>query len=289
MNYYNCHKDEKMTGHDTGDDISPIRSLNFDNFSYWRLPTGLEAIKMIDDKTMPFCYGGSEHRVRLQNGCQSQYSMRLSDNGTYGRLYISGDYPKIDSPGTIYGCLWFPCTSAIQPAEYMRDIAPDNPNYTEKERLQFTLDLFVNNDLIPIFNDSELTELYQKIYYEKPKLLAKLEQLQNEIDSSQSVVSLSADFDEKALLAKYNMNAIDSSVIQYYGAIQQWTDELLEKLDYYQEEKQDVLKELDEICVKFAQFEDGAFFGDALFLGYGKCQGKNSCRQKTSRRFGKAN
>ena len=87
----------------------------------------------------------------------------------------------------------------------------------------------MQNDLWPIFGDEEITELYKKIYYEKPRLLEQLQEVQTQIESLQNVVLISSTFDYTALLAKYDMTAIYNSVIKYYQAVQQWTEELMEK------------------------------------------------------------
>ena len=141
----------------------------------------------------------------------------------------------------------------VSDSDYEKNVSPNNPNYTEKERLQFTLDLFVQNDLLPIFDDEEITELYKKIYYEKPSLLEQLQEIQTQIESLQNVVLISSTFDYTALLAKYDMTAIDNSVIKYYQAVQQWTEELMEKLDYYEKEKETVIHDFNIISLKLGK------------------------------------
>lgn len=151
-------------------------------------------------------------------------------------------------------CLLLPiCKELINNTDYIQNVDSNNPNYTEKERLQFTLDLFTQNDLWPIFDDEEITELFKKIYYEKPKLMEQLQTLQEEIESLQTVVLLSSTFDYTALLAKYDIKSIDNSVIKYYQAVQQWVEELLEKLDYYENEKEDVIRDFNIIGLKLGK------------------------------------
>ena len=86
-------------------------------------------------------------------------------------------------------------------------------------------------------NDEAITELYKQIYFEKPELLAQLQELQTQIKGLQKVTLLSSDFDYTALLSKYDLKAIDASLIKYYQAVQQWCRELMEKVDYYEEQK----------------------------------------------------
>lgn len=148
----------------------------------------------------------------------------------------------------------FPCSDyLIQDTDYQEKVNPSNPAYTEKERLQFTLDLFTKNELWPIFDDAEVTELYKKIYFEKPKLLAQLQELQTQINELQTVTLLSSEFDYTALLAKYDLKAIDTSLIKYYQAVQQWCRELMEKVDYYEEQKASVIKDFNLISLKLSK------------------------------------
>ena len=148
----------------------------------------------------------------------------------------------------------FPCSDyLIQNSDYQEKVKPGNPVYTEKERLQFTLDLFTQNELLPVFNDEAITELYKQIYFEKPELLAQLQELQTQIKGLQKVTLLSSDFDYTALLSKYDLKAIDASLIKYYQAVQQWCRELMEKVDYYEEQKASVIKDFNLISLKLSK------------------------------------
>ncbi len=134
----------------------------------------------------------------------------------------------------------------------------NNPIYTEKEKLQFTLNLFVNNDLWSIFNDENITELYKKIYFEKPRLLEQLSEIQSQIDEIQEqnknkLKLLSAEFDYTKLLVNYNIDEINNSIIKYYKAVISWVDGLIERLDYFQEQKSDMIEEFNKIGLKLSQ------------------------------------
>ncbi len=144
-----------------------------------------------------------------------------------------------------------------QNPNYESNVSKNNPVYTEKERLQFTLDLFVKNELLPIFDDDEITQLYKKICFEKPILLEQLQELQSQIEALQTVTLLSSDFDYTALLAKYDIKAIDASIIKYCQAVQQWTNELMANLDYYEQEMDSVIRDFNLIRLKLSKkYED---------------------------------
>lgn len=232
-----------------------INNFAFDNFVGFRIPTCYEFWKMIEDKTVPFHSGNN---WRLLGKCY----WAVSNNNSI----VCKDTDGSGATSSLATCNSYiiPCSTVlVDNIDYEQNVSPNNPNYTEKERLMFTLDLFVQNDLLPIFDDEEITELFKKIYYEKPKLLEELNELQTQIDSLQAVVLLSSEFDYTALLAKYDIKAIDSSVIKYYQAVQRWTDELLEKLDYYEGEKESVISEFNLIGLKLGKkYENSEFLSD---------------------------
>lgn len=227
-----------------------ISNYDFDNFSGFCVPDYIDFWDAVQDKTNPF-YTGAGWRI-----CGIAYW-----GVTYNK--INYYYKDLDDEGAANDCSnnWgstcrpaFPMSKVlVSNGNYRNNVSPNNPNYTEKERLQFTLDLFVQNDLWPIFNDAEITELYKKIYYEKPRLLEQLQELQTQIESLQTVVLLSSTFDYTALLAKYNIKAIDASIIQYYQAVQNWTEELLGKLDDYEREKEDVIQAVNGIGLELGK------------------------------------
>lgn len=65
------------------------------------------------------------------------------------------------------------------------------------------------------------------------------------------------EFDYAALLSKYDIKAIDGSIIKYYKAVQQWIDELTEQLDYYEETKESIIGDFNIIGLKLCKkYED---------------------------------
>lgn len=247
---------------DNVDDIINNYSFGFGGF---RVPAHDELWQAVADKTIPF-HTGSSNNWRLFNCryCDCKYKgktcIKSLDEG--GDTYDIFDLEKCGiragasfSSDIIGGSTaLFPCSDyLIQNSDYHEKVNPNNPVYTEKERLQFTLDLFTQNELVPIFNDEAITELYKKLYFEKPKLVEQLQELENQIKQLQTVTLLSSDFDYTALLVKYDLKAIDASLIKYYQAVQQWCRELMEKVDYYEEQKASVIKDFNLISLKLSK------------------------------------
>ena len=213
----------------------------------FRVPTCYELWQAVADKTIPFHRDGDDYWLLLGMyywACEYNGYIRAKNLEYSGATSYISDHPVA----------LFPCSDyLIQNTDYQEKVNPSNPAYTEKERLQFTLDLFTKNELWPIFDDAEVTELYKQIYFEKPKLLAQLQELQAQINELQKVTLLSSEFDYTALLAKYDLKAIDVSLIKYYQAVQQWCRELMEKVDYYEEQKASVIKDFNLISLKLSK------------------------------------
>lgn len=234
--------------------IMKFAENNDTGFKKWRLPEFDEFCCIMNDKEFPFMKCTKIDVVR--GGFMSQlgsiiywFVFRRKELGFYN------EFKFIKIKDCCFGKFYnLPCTSClVEGLDYEKNVAPENKVYTEKERLQFTLDLFTKNELWPFFDDAEVTELYKQIYFEKPKLLAQLQELQTQIKGLQKVTLLSSDFDYTALLAKYDLKAIDASLIKYYQAVQQWCRELMEKVDYYEEQKVSVIKDFNLIVLKLSK------------------------------------
>lgn len=243
LNYFPWCKDGNPEHHYNLNEVKEIViNCDFDTYIGWSIPKFDDFKKMIADKTFPF-QTGEQYSI---NGCKYWYCDMTGyrDDGI--------DLQDLSIESGVYYII--PRTDIlVQNSDYENNVSPNNPVYTEKERLQFTLDLFVQNELWPIFDDDEITQLYKKIYFEKPKLLHQLQEIQNQIEDLQTVTLLSSDFDYMALLVKYDIDSINNSIIKYYQAIQQWTDELMEKLDYYEQEKEEVIKDFNIIGLKLSK------------------------------------
>ncbi|MDY5044497.1 hypothetical protein [Phascolarctobacterium sp.] len=258
LHTFNCCKEGgKYYSPGEADNIISGYSFGMDGF---RVPTCYELWQAVADKTIPFHedhYGGTlMGRVRMESWRLLAIQYWTCEYNGYKRK------KDLDEKGATRGLIdnelipaaIFPCSDyLIQNSDYQEKVNPDNPVYTEKERLQFTLDLFTKNELLPVFNDEAITELYKKLYFEKPQLVEQLQELENQIKQLQTVTLLSSEFDHTALLAKYDIKAINVSLIKYYQAVQQWCRELMEKVDYYEEQKASVIKDFNLISLKLSK------------------------------------
>ena len=212
-----------------------------DGFDGWDFPSSTEIFKIATFKKNPF-HSGQNNRLKGKDYwyCVQDGYIRRADLDSSGETISQSE-----------GAFFFPCTS----------ILVDNTNYvslmggqslTDKEKSQLVLNLFIDKGLIPVFKDDDITELFKQIYVEKPKLLQELQELESNISVLQNEVELTTDFDYIPLLAKYDLEAIEHSVIKYYEAVQQWSGELLEKLENYEKQNETVISDFNAISVKLA-------------------------------------
>lgn len=223
-----------------------VDTLIIDEFVNWEIPTKLQFDELVEDKSFPFYTGGNRQIL-------NSTAVIVNRNNNIVHMWTDSDYPN--TAGQV-GVL-IPLSRDILYEDYKNNISKDNSVYTETEKLQFTLNLFINNALEPIFDNDEITQLYKKIYFEKPALIQNLNELQERIQSLQQVVVLSSTFDYNSLLLKYDIKSIDSSIIKYHEAVRTVIDELMDKLHYYEEVKNEIIRDFNVIGLKLSKkYED---------------------------------
>ena len=223
-----------------------IKGLNINDYGNWVLPKLNDFKFMIADKGFPF-QEGNHYRIKGQWAWYCDMS-GYSGNGT--------DLDTLGSQQNFSDGYVLPCYYSLTDKNYAQNVDQNNKVYTELERLQFTLNLFVNNGLEPIFANEEITQLYKKIYVEKPILLLRLNEIQAEINSIQQVVLLSSAFDYQIMLANYDIKVIEDSVIKYYQAVIKIADEFMDKLRYYENVKSETIRDFNVISLKLSRKYD---------------------------------
>lgn len=209
----------------------------------WKIVNALQFEKIArDDSGYPY-YTGGYYQIANESGV----IMDRTDTGYIQFYWTDNDYRS--GKATDHGIFLICNAALVSGSVYEADRANDKI-YTENERLQFTLDLFVNHGLEPIFDDAEAVQLYRQIYIEKPALLEQLADVEMQLEALQQTVQLSSAFDYTVLLADYDISAIDGSVIQYYQAVLSLADDFLEKLAAYEEEKSSTIRDFNAISLK---------------------------------------
>ena len=219
-----------------------------DNIPNWEFPKKQELIHFVEDKSCPFIKeNSSDYRLK-------GYKFWITIEKTPSNekfMVLKLDELKNDENRD--NAFLIPCSyHLIQNNEYEKNISENNHIYTEKERLRFTLDLFRKNELWPIFDDAEITDLYKKIYFEKPRLLQALSEVETQLAQCEEVKTISANFDYTTLLNKYDIASIDKSIIKYYEAVQKWIDELMEYLADFEQQKESVIQDCNQIGLQLS-------------------------------------
>lgn len=245
LNYFPYRQQPGNSNYNNRQEVEQaIRDFDGDGYTHWELPLFNDFKEMIADKTFPFqegnCFDILHWSCWYCNMTGTGYEYK--DGIHLNQLTTQSDVNSV-----------IPYDRSLADADYKHDVSAENKVYTEKERLQRTLDLFVQNGLQPIFEEDAVTDLFYKMYVEKPKVLAQLQEVQGKIDSLQEHIPLSSTFDYRDLLKDYNSAAIDASVIQYYKALQRWTEGLLEKLDEYEAEKEDTIQSFNVLSLTLSQ------------------------------------
>ena len=221
---------------------------NVSGITGWGYPTPEELAYIVLDTRFPFRTSPSERRIKDKD----KHYWRIS---TEDRNKARGDF-NLDSLSYDFNPSGYiiPCSlSLIANTTYAKDVSSDSKIYSEQERLKITLGLFVNNGLWPKFDDDEITELYGRLYLRKPELTAKLQELDSQIAPLMAVQVLSSEFDYTAMLAKYDIPAVSSSVIKYFQALQKWTDELMSLIESYEREKENTISQFNAITLTLSK------------------------------------
>lgn len=219
-----------------------VNDYSADDINDWQIPNFKVFKHMIYDKTFPF-QQGNNWLIK-----EEAYWYCNEDNSSKKRVILD----NLSCEDWFMACT-LPCSyHLIQNSEYERNVSENNNVYTEKERLQFTLDLFRKNELWPIFDNAEITDLYKKIYFEKPRLLQALSEVETQLAQCEEVKTITINFDYTTLLNKYDIASIDKSIIKYYEAVQKWIDELMEYLADFEQQKESVIQDCNQIGLQLS-------------------------------------
>jgi len=159
LKYYTClDKNENDINYNYAHTLLP--KMDLDGFKHWRLPGSSELRYILETKeAFPFLTG--TYKQIASN--RPLTSLLCSDMKA---MWLDSDYPRQCSTDS---APLLPCYDGmVNGSDYANNVSPKHPIYSERERLQFTLNLFVKHGLWPVFNDADVTQLYKKIYFEKP-------------------------------------------------------------------------------------------------------------------------
>lgn len=204
-----------------------VDNLDLNGYKNWTIPTAKQLITMIDDKSFPFQEGNCHRIKNLDYWFALEGDTYCLDLDNYNR-----------DRANVY---LLPCNTSLTNDEYAKSIM-DNRIYSQIEKTQFTLNMFISNGLEPIFKDDKITQLYNKVYIEKPALMKEYEEIKKKIARFHDNSSISSVFDFSTLIEEFDISSINASIIKYYKAVQKWIDTIVEMLDFFESEKIEIIK-----------------------------------------------
>lgn len=205
--------------------LAQKNSERWGGYGDWKIPTPHELWQMIGDKTFPFQSGNNWRIKGLSSWCVD-YKGALAHKD----LDDSGAMTNI----VAYNVNVLPCSHALVPPKF---------SATPQE----ILNIFMRNNLVPKFNDATVNELYGKIFGANTALF----EVERQIAALQAApIKLTATFNYRQLLAKFDTAAIAKSPVKYFDAALTLTDELLDILSRYEAAQSETIAAYLQIALK---------------------------------------
>ena len=236
-----------------------LKELDIDGIKGWKLPKKRELEKLMDNNTFPFFYyknakqkyGINDSSIRAKKdakGIENVIKVLRIDAKTEQKCVdLNNKFSYTDQ-----NCGIMPVSDTLlkQVGSY-EDIMSDYTRPTE-DRMETVLELFVNNGLVPIFDDPNVTSLYETLYSgKKIAVTEQPESVKKEVLSAgQSLDSFKSDVE--SMLTEYDAEKIDKSVIKYYKSVQSLTSALIRRLARFENEQRELIHEFNDVCMEMS-------------------------------------
>ena len=213
--------------------LEEINSQNFGGYEDWTIPTYLELWNLVEDKTFPFCEGNNWNIKKRCYWCVN-YKNRLASKDL-------DDSPADEDIRFDHSVFVIPCSHIFASKNYSGD---------PKE----ILEIFDKNNLIPKFDDEEVTQIYRKVFVEKimtrkQSISNQIMEIDKEIYKIENEEPLSTvNFDYEVLLEKYDVREIEKSPIKYYKSVFDLSFDMLRVLHEYTYTHRDIISEFSQVA-----------------------------------------
>lgn len=240
-----------------------LKELDIDGVKGWKLPKKKELEKLMESDSFPFFY---YRNAKLKYGIHD-CSLRAKKDAKGMEHLIkvlridTRSEPKCVAlqdkfAGVNQDCGILPVSDVLlrQIGSYT-DIMGDFTRPTEN-RMETVLELFVNNGLIPIFDDPAVTSLYETLYSKREVPVAEPSEpvIKEVLSAGQSLDSFNNDVE--SMLLDYDAEKIDASVIKYYKAVQNLTMSLIRRLARFEHEQRELIHEFYDVCMEMSREEE---------------------------------
>lgn len=214
--------------------LEETNSKNFGGYDDWEIPTHLELWKLVEDKTFPFCEGNNWNIKKRCYWCVSYQNRPASKD--------LDDSPADADIRFDHSVFLIPCSHAIA----LQNISSDPKKI---------LSIFEKNNLIPKFNDEEISKIYRKIFVEKilarkQSLLNQISEIEGKIYEIENEPQLSVvNVDYKTLMEKYNIAEIEKSPIKYYKSVLNFSHDIFRVVYEYEYTYKSIISELSKATI----------------------------------------
>lgn len=260
-NRYIMHRETGLLLYYFADNIMSNKIIDYLEQNKFRIPEGFD---IPDDGTVKYFYNDSllnnDGHIKIADWC-FPIAVRKNNNEKKITGYISCNPPRV---------IWFDGQQydfarivLFRKFDDLDVVSSDNLLCTEQEKdvivLNKIVELYKIYGYKPNFEIKEANDVFYKMFERKPaieKLLLEYGDTNITLPEENINISIATRcnrFNFEEILSNYDVKAINNSYIKYYQAIQQWIEELLEKLDYYESEKEAVIRDFNVIGLKLAK------------------------------------
>lgn len=272
IEYYNLRKNEteSTAGAEYGYDeaFNYLKTFELDNIKNWRMPSSAEIRNLLKNKSYKFMRNNPPNfRIYKKKWDRDDYNDISVNDSTGLAIRLDDNFSVRNTSASLY-----PCSPSFVEKDYEQNVSETNNIYTADEKAKMTLNVFLKNNLIPLFdNNPELTDVFVKLYIEKPKLVEQLNELNKKISEAGSVKrEFLKDLDYNNFIKDYNLNEINNSVIKYFQNIIKFEKSLLSEIDEYEVQNNNLLsstfKVIDFINEKYSNDENFTEEENNLFI-----------------------
>ncbi len=263
IEYYNLGKREDDTNYHENwnydEALNYLKTFELDNIKSWRMPSFNEVRNLVKNRLFPFIHPTyhSIYKKKWNRG----YNTLVNDGTNKCTVLGYPNWNEIKIGDTSSNAL-YPCSPSFVEKDYEQNVSETNNIYNADEKAKMTLNVFLKNNLIPLFdNNPELTDVFVKLYIEKPKLVEQLKELNKKISEAGPIKrEFLKDLDYNNFIKDYNLNEINNSVIKYFQNIIKFEKSLLSEIDEYEIQNNNLLsstfKVIDFINEKYSNDEN---------------------------------
>ena len=214
--------------------LEEINEQMFGGFDDWTIPTHLELWKLVEDKTFPYCEGNNWNIKKRCYWCVNYKNRPASKD--------LDDSPADADIKFDHSVFLIPCSHNFS----AQNIA-GNPKKI--------LDIFEEHNLIPKFDDDEVTQIYRKVFVEKimarkQSFLNQIAEIEKQIYEAENEPQLSViNVDYKTMLEKYNIAEIEKSPIKYYKAVLDLSYDIFRVVYEYEYTYKNIISEFSQASV----------------------------------------